>query len=227
MTASAASRHNAANRNGFGLSALGLGVSGMLIGVFAAGAWFVVVPAGLLALILGIVGVAQKRHYVPGDVTAAVLGVLTAAVALTLGISGTATFLTGLQRQHPPMASPAVPGLIGWGQPVRFGDDVVVAISAPVPLSVPGGSVAVHVTITNRGTAPYHVDPSLYEPGGTFDGRPVRPVAPPDTPAATEIQPGRSLDYRVAYPLPGRHGELRLTVRPDPKTPPAVIGGQV
>jgi hypothetical protein len=229
MTASTAPSRTAAHRNGFGLSSLGLGVAGILIGVFAGGAWFVVVPAGLLTLILGIVGVTQKRYYAASDVSAAVVGVVAGAVALALGVVGTGTFLDGLYQTS--VGAPAGPSITGstiaWGQAHDIGHNVVVTVSAPVAFASSSGttrSVVLSVTITNHGVSPYHPNRSVYLPSATFDGQSLRPIAFPAPPSDT-IAPGGQVGYRVAYGLPNHRGELRLTLRPNPNAPLAVIGG--
>lgn len=267
MTASTApsrTARSASHRNSLGLSALGLGIAGILVGVFAGGAWFVVVPVGLLTLVLGIFGVTQKRYYAPADVSAAVVGVAAGVVTLALGIWGTGTFLDGLHQTSSgaatvgrpvssvalgPAAQPFGPaqgrpsgppwvtgGTITWGQPHDFGDNVVVAISAPVGFTpvTPNGdaarSVVLSVTITNCGTSLYHPDRSVYAPSATFDGQPLHQVALPggEVPAAlpNAVAPGNSVGYRVAYGLPNQSGDLHLTLRPNPNAPQAVIGGQ-
>ncbi|HEY0804089.1 MAG TPA: hypothetical protein VGD84_03455 [Pseudonocardiaceae bacterium] len=267
MTASTAPSRPAqprdVQRNGLGLSALGVGVGGVLLGVFAGGAWFVVVPLGLLALIFGVFGLAQKRYYATVDVTPAVIGMIAGAVTLALGVWGTGTFLDGLHQTadttpltgspvavaqgpaasplgHPSLSRPAGPpwttgGTITWGQPHSFGDNLVVAVSAPITFSPPsvGGSVrsvVISVTITNCATTVYHPDKTMFDPGATFDGRSLSQVTLPggtvDAPKATAIQPGQSMGYRVAYALPSQHGELWLTLRPNPSVTQAVIGGQ-
>lgn len=265
MTASTAPSRTArtVSRNGLGLSALGLGVAGILVGVFAGGAWFVVVPVGLLTLVLGIFGVTQKRYYAASDVSAAVVGVAAGAVTLALGIWGTGTFLDGLHQTSsgaaggrpvssvalgpaarpfgPAQGRPSGPpwvtgGTITWGQPHDFGNNVVVAVSAPVaftPVTPSGGaarSVVLSVTITNCSTSPYHPDGSVYAPSATFDGQPLHQIALPGGAVPTTlpdaITPGNSVGYRVAYGLPSQNGELHLTLRPNPNAPQAVIGGQ-
>lgn len=264
MTASTAPSRPAQHRNGLGLSALGLGAAGILLGVFAAGAWFVVVPVGLLTLIFGVFGVSQKRYYAAPDVTTAVIGVIAGVVTLAMGIWGTGTFLDGLHHSAaatpvngravpavaqgpaarpygPPQGRPSGPpwlagGTITWGQPHDFGNNVVVAISAPVAFGPAGSggaaarSVVLSVTITNCGTAAYQPDRSVYAPSATFNGRPLHPIPPPggtvDTPKTAAIEPGRSVGYRVAYALPTQSGELHLTLRPNPNAAQAVIGGQ-
>lgn len=265
MTASTAPSRSAqprgVQRNGLGLSALGVGVGGVLLGVFAGGAWFVVVPLGLLALILGVFGLAQKRYYATVDVTPAVIGMIAGAVTLALGVWGTGTFLDGLHQTadttpltgspapaiaqgpaasplgHPSLLRPSGPpwttgGTITWGQPHDFGDNVVVAVSAPVTFSPPSvaRSVVISVTITNCGTAAYHPDKAMFAPAATFNGLPLSQVTLPggtvDAPKATAIPPGQSMGYRVAYALPSQHGELWLTLRPNPSVTQAVIGGQ-
>jgi hypothetical protein len=265
MTASTAhSRTVPPHRNGLGLglSALGLGVAGILVSVFAAGAWFVVVPIGLLALIFGVIGVLQKRYYAAVDVTPAVFGVIAGAVTLAMGIWGTGTFLDGLHQSTaapvaghavpavaqgpaarpfgPPLGRPSGPpwttgGMITWGQPHDFGNNVVVAISAPVTFTPAGTggaarSVVLSVTITNCGTSAYQPDKSVYDPSATFDGRPLGRIALPggtvDTQETAAIPPGQSVGYRVAYALPNQSGELHLTLRPNPNANQAVIGGQ-
>lgn len=266
MTASTApsrpTRTTASHRNGLGLSALGLGIAGILVGVFAGGAWFVVVPVGLLTLILGTFGIAQKRYYAAADVSAAVVGVVAGAVTLALGIWGTGTFLDGLHQTSapvaarpvstvalgpagrpfgPPQGRPSGPpwltgGTITWAQPHDFGNNVVVAVSAPVsftPVTASGGaarSVVLSVTITNCGTSLYHPDRSVYAPSATFNGLPLRQIALPGgasaSPLPAAVAPGSSVGYRVAYGLPSQSGELHLTLRPNPNAPQAVIGGQ-
>jgi hypothetical protein len=243
-------------RNGLGLSALGVGVAGVLLGVFAGGTWFVVVPLGLLALILGVFGLTQKRYYPTVDGTPAVIGMIVGAVTLALGVWGTGTFLNGLYQTaditaltagspapaaaQGPAASPAGPpwttgGTITWGQPHDFGDNVVVAVSAPITFSPPaaGGavrSVVISVTVINRGTTTYHPDRAVFEPSATFDGRTLSQTTLPggtvDAPQATAIAPNQSMGYRVAYALPSQHGELWLTFRPNQSVTKAVIGGQ-
>ncbi|HEX9336326.1 MAG TPA: hypothetical protein VF892_10595, partial [Pseudonocardiaceae bacterium] len=121
MTASTASSRPVQHRSGLGLSALGLGVAGILLGVFARGAWFVVVPVGLLALIFGVFGVSQKRYCTAVDMTTAVIGVLAGAATLAMGVSGTGTFLNGLhQAAGAPIAVQSVQSVpavaIRWGQ---------------------------------------------------------------------------------------------------------------
>ncbi|HEX4725286.1 MAG TPA: hypothetical protein VH333_22435 [Pseudonocardiaceae bacterium] len=270
MTASTAPSRTAQqqHRNGLGLSALGLGAAGILLGVFAAGAWFVVVPVGLLALIFGVFGVSQKRYYA-SDAATAVIGMIAGAVTLALGIWGTGTFLDGLHQPSavssvsgravpavpavaqgpaarpfgPPPGRPSGPpwttgGTITWGQPHDFGNNVVVAISAPVaftPASAGAGgavprSVVLSVTVTNCGTAAYRPDKSVYAPSATFDGHPLHQIPLPggtvDAPKSAAISPGQSVGYRVAYTLPTQSGELHLTLRPNPNAAKAVIGGQ-
>ena len=244
MTASTAPSRTAStttsHRNGLGLSALGLGVAGILVGVFAGGAWFVVVPVGLLTLVLGIFGVTQKRYYAAADVSAAVVGVAAGVVALALGVSGTGTFLDSLHQTSSgaatgrPVFSTAL-GPAAWGQPRDFGNNVVVAVSAPVaftPVTPSGGavrSVVLSVTITNCGTSPYHPDRSVYAPSATFDGQPLHQIALPGgivpTSLPDTVAPHNSVGYRVAYGLPSERGELHLTLRPNPNAPQAVIGG--
>jgi hypothetical protein len=207
--------------------------------VFANGAWFVVLPAGLLAVILGVFGITQKRYYAPADTTTAIIGIIAGAVTLAFGVWGTGTFLDGLHRTitAPVAVAPpwATEGTITWGEPHDFGNNVVVAISAPVaftPATTSGGSRAVvlSVTITNCGTKAYRPDHSVYAPTATFDGRPLTQIPLPggttDTPKAAAIQPHGSLGYRVAYALPPQPGQLHLTLRPNPNAGQAVIGGQ-
>ena len=241
MTASTAPSRPArptSQRNSLGLSALGLGVGGILIGVFAGGAWFVVVPVGLLTLVLGIFGVTQKRYYAASDVSAAVVGVVAGAVTLALGVWGIGAFLDGLHQTAaggPPVSSSAlgpVGGTITWGQPHDFGNNVLVAVSAPAaftPVTPNGGaarSVVLSVTITNSGTSPYHPDRSVYVPSATFDGQPLHQIALlGGTSLPDVVAPGSSVGYRVAYGLPGHTGLLQLTLRPNPNGPQAVIGG--
>ena len=239
MTASTAPSRTTAPRNSLGLTALGLGAAGILVGVFANSAWFVVLPAGLLAVILGVFGVTQKRYYAPADTTTAIVGIITGAVTLALGIWGTGTFLDGL---HQTSTAPAVAsaqnwttqGQITWGQPHDFGNNVVVAISAPVAFTPTttsdGRAVVLSVTITNCGKKAYHPDHSVYAPTATFDGRPLTEIPLPGgtadaAPTAANIQPGRSVGYRVAYALPPRQGQLHLVLRPNPNAGQAVIGG--
>jgi hypothetical protein len=260
MTAStAASRPAQQPRNGLGLSALGLGIAGLLLGLFAGSAWFVVVPVGLLALIFGVFGLAQKRYYAAFDVTPAVIGMIASAVTLALGVWGTSTFLDGLHQTadttplsgspvpavpQGPAASPLGPlggppwitgGTITWGQPHDFGDSVVVAVSAPVTFMPPtvGGatrSVVISVTITNCGSNIYHPDRTVFEPAALFDGRPLSRIPLPggttDAAKTGAIASGQSMGYRLAYALPTQHGELWLTLRPNPNVTQAVIGGQ-
>lgn len=229
MTASTAPSRTTRPRTGLGLSACGLGVAALLVGVFAAGAWFVVVPVALLAVIFGLFGISQVRHIAPIDVTAAVVGLLTGAAAVTLGGAATNTFLTSL-HQSPAAARSSAYELpwnsddtLTWDRPHDFGNNVAVAISAPVtylPAADGTRSVVLNVTITNCGHTPYHPDPTVYTPNATFDGQTLHQITVP-VHKVTTIQPGRSFDYRVAYALPTRRGELNVTLRQN-----LVIGGQ-
>jgi hypothetical protein len=107
MTAAAAPHRRARRCDALGGAALALGLAGVCMGGFAARAtWFVVVPLGLLAMILGLIDVSRAGHDTAASSRTAVTAVIAGAAALALGIWGTGMFLGELDQLSHSLSSP-------------------------------------------------------------------------------------------------------------------------
>lgn len=218
MTAAAAPSRPARRCDALGGTAIVLGLCGIGLGLFAAGAtWFVVVPAGLLTMIFGLIDVSRARHDVTANGRTAIIGVVAGAVALALGCWGTGMFLGELNQLSHNMSSPTATPV--WGQDHVFADGITVNVATPVVTST-GPSLALTVTATNDTAKAITLNP----PAATFTGRPLTE----DTGAkAVTVPSGGSVTYRLGYRLPALTGELRLEFQPTPGSPPGIVAGRV
>lgn len=107
----------AAPRNGLGITALCLGIVGILFGLVPL-TGFVAFALGAVGVILGLVGLARARKRVATNRKTAISGTALSVIAIGLGIWGMVTFFTSLNqlatalKNIPSASAPAAPGSV-------------------------------------------------------------------------------------------------------------------
>jgi hypothetical protein len=239
-----------APRNGLGITGLVLGLCGLVVGLiplFGIGA----ILLGVVGLVLGLVGVTRARRGAATNSKTAVTGVVACLLAVALGITGMVIVanavtqlgedLSSVGATTPAAGAPsagAAPATtaVGFGQTFTYSDGLAVTVAPPTAFrasSTAAGDTNPHafsttVRVTNNtGTA---FDPTLLTVSMTTDGAPASSIvdsargingfAPQN-----QLQPGRSMTYKVAFSTTANTGEAQVDVVPSFQHEHAVFTG--
>ncbi|HSK61745.1 MAG TPA: hypothetical protein VK935_22105 [Actinomycetospora sp.] len=237
----------AAPRNGLGIAGLVLGLCGLVVGLiplFGIGA----ILLGLVGLVLGLVGVGRARRRIATNMKTAVTGVIACVLAVALGITGVvivANAVTQLGEDlsavgtttpaagfAPSAAAPAT-SAVSFGQTFSYADGLAVTVDAPTtydPSSYAAGNTnpyaySVTVRVTNNTGAAF--DPTLLQVMMTTGGAPASQIFDGESglPPQSQLQPGRSLTYEVAFSTTADSGEAQVDVVPSFSHDHAVFTG--
>lgn len=94
-----------APRNGLGIAALVLGICGFLSGLIPFFFWFALI-AGVIGLVLGLVGFARTRKRVATNRKTSVAGVILSVLSIAMGIWGAVILFQGLNQLATDLGSP-------------------------------------------------------------------------------------------------------------------------
>jgi len=219
-------------RNGLGIAGLVLGLCGLVVGLiplFGIGA----ILLGVVGLVLGLVGVQRARRRVATNTKTAVTGVVACVLAIALGITGLVIVANAVNQlgedlsaigagtAPSPTAAPAT-SAVAFGQTFTYADGLAVTVDAPTsydPASYAAGNTdpyayAVTVRVTNNTGAAF--DPTLMRVMMTTGGAPASQIFDGESglPPQSQLQPGRSLTYEVAFSTTADNGEAQVDVVP-------------
>ncbi|MFH9223838.1 DUF4190 domain-containing protein [Streptomyces lydicus] len=155
-------------RNGMGITALVLGLVGLVLGMFLILFWISWLPA-LLALIFGAIGVNQARKGLATNKAMAVSGLVMGILGLLLAVGSAAFTVVAIKHvvddargkvkeakeERKAAAAEEKARHLSFGEPYTFGDGLKVTVAKPEPFTPDAfahghakGNKAVQVTVT-------------------------------------------------------------------------------
>lgn len=219
-------------RNGFGVTALVLGIIGVLSGIPMILFWLAG-PLGILALIFGILGTSRAKKGRATNKGVAIAGTILGALSLILTVIGLIVTLwvfneVETEIEEETGASNSVTDL-GAGESATYNNGVKVTVSKPAPYTVDPntlisghseGNKAWKITVTVENTG----DEDFTDPFMTIeaeaDGRKAEEVAD-DTHGILEhdweerLAPGESDSAELVFDAPPTAKELEVVITPD------------
>lgn len=226
----------------FGILTVGFALTVAFVGVFLPYAWYAVVGLAIVTLVCGMLSVGRRYHSSPTGGIVAWIGVVGGMVALVLGVWGLTNVLRGghqiptadppvqvLQQTAPPSAAPTTPALDGpqaaIGQTYQIGN-VKVRLTGPNPYAPSAAAatsdgnaieraVRFSATVTNNTSGPLLANGVEFD--GFVNGDMVGHVT--DTTIlglTTDIQPGQTVTFPVAFNVP--MAPTRLVIRVNPQS---------
>jgi hypothetical protein len=236
-------QYQPAPRNGFGITALVVGLIGICLGfipLFGLGA----IIAGIIAVTFGLLGFGRARRGVATNKSMSLIGTIAGVIAGALGIWGlvivASTFSQlgdDIKGAAPSVAAPIAPaqsaGTVdqdsttgSFGQNIKWPDGVNVTVSAPKPYrpsssaavtGAPARLVSVTVTLTNGSDKNIRASGTILN--ATANGERADQIYDSakgvgGSPDST-ILPGKSVKYTVALGLPSKDAvDLQVELQP-------------
>jgi hypothetical protein len=137
----------------------------------------------------------------------------------------------------PPAAPPVDDQVSGWGETVTFDDGLQVQVAAPElyrPGSYSAGhdkarAVRINITVTNGGSQPF--DPVVMLVNASHGGQMASPIFDSQNGIGgapqTNVLPGKSTMFPVAFSIGDQPGELQVEVTPSFEYTDAVFVGTI
>ncbi|GAA2813039.1 hypothetical protein [Saccharopolyspora taberi] len=228
-------------RNGFGTTALVLGIIGLVfsfVPVVGVVAW----PLVVLGLIFGILGTNRAGRGEATNKGAAIAGIATSGLGLVICIVWTVVFGSAVSQLDRELAQPNSPlgqtadpvspadtdadaetVRLAFGETHTWRGGETIAVSPPSEytdpnpfLAAPDGKrhVAFDVTITNNGSAEYNVISAVLTV--QHNGRVAKENYLAGDPLPNvEVPPGGSTTYTAVYEIGAEPGEVQVSVQPN------------
>jgi hypothetical protein len=237
-------QHQPQPRNGFGITALVVGLIGICLGLiplFGLGA----IIAAIIAVVFGLLGFDRARRGVATNKKTSLAGTIAGLIASVLGIWGlvivdnaVSDLGNSLTGAAPSVAAPADPAAGNdsggqdhpttgaFGQTITWPDGVAVSVSKPEPYrpsssaaTVAGAArfVSMKVTVTNGSNKDVEATGTVL--AATANGSPAEQVFDSakglnGSPTST-VLPGKSVTFTVAFGLPSKDPvDLQVDLRP-------------
>lgn len=223
-------------RNGMGVTALVLGIIGVLSGIPMITFWLAG-PLGVLALIFGLVGRGRVKKGQATNKGVAITGTVLGVIAILVSITGlilTLWVFNEAKNEIEEQTGNNVTGVLGADAPAEYNNGIEVAVSKPSVYTVDPatlvdghteGNKAYMVTITVKNNGDDVFDPVLMNTEARVDGKEVSEVNDDKHGLLHHldgsIAPGASSSVEMVFDVPPAASGLDVTVTPDLLLDPA------
>lgn len=222
--------HQAA-RNGFGVTALVLGIIGALSGIPMVMFWLAG-PLGLLALIFGVMGLKRVKKGQATNKGMAITGTILGVLAILLAITGlvlTLWVFSEAKNEIEQQTGNNVTEDLGAGESAKYNNGLQVTVSKPSPYTVDpntvigghtDGNKAYKVTITLKNTGTEVFEQPLMTTKARANGKEAQEVDDDKHGIlhhdfGDSIAPDASASVDMVFDAPPTAKELDITITPD------------
>ncbi|TKA04879.1 DUF4190 domain-containing protein [Actinacidiphila oryziradicis] len=213
-------------RNGFGVTALVLGIIGAVLAIACFGA-FLGLPLGIAALVFGIIGLRTVKRGQATNRGQALAGVILGAVAVAVSAAMIALVIGGIASGWFNSDNVITPDRGEQGSPISEGEDVtysdglrvtvsgVGAADVPAQYTKGGNAVRFTVTVENTGTSTANLDTSeMNAYGDPADEKPLRDVST-DAGLPPGLRANATATTEVIVVVPaGADGPMEIEIAP-------------
>jgi hypothetical protein len=220
----------AAPRNGFGVTALVLGIVGAVLAIACFGA-FLGLPLGIAALVFGIIGLRSVRRGQATNRGQALAGVILGVVAVAVSAAVIALVIGGIASGWFDSGDVMTPDRGDYDSPISEGDDAsygdglrvtvsgVAAAGVPAQYAKDGNAVRFTVTVENTGSSTADLDMSeLNAYGDPADSKPLRDVSTDDgLPTGLKVNATATTEVIVVVPADDADGAMEIEIAPGHK----------